>query len=86
MYPVSEAFLSAVQENTRKYEWTGKIVIEQQISVLELQDAVVTVKDYSEDINFTFWTDMENALGDSVGRYTLASTVTLLHLYRRCCK
>ena len=25
MYPVSEAFLSAVQENTRKYEWSGKI-------------------------------------------------------------
>lgn len=27
MYPVSEAFLSAVQENTRKYEWSGKITI-----------------------------------------------------------
>lgn len=25
MYPVSDAFLSAVQENTRKYYWTGKI-------------------------------------------------------------
>lgn len=25
MYPVSEAFLSAVQENTRKYEWFGMI-------------------------------------------------------------
>jgi len=25
VYPVSEAFLSAVQENTRKYEWSGKI-------------------------------------------------------------
>lgn len=25
MYPVSEAFLQAVQENTRKYHWTGKI-------------------------------------------------------------
>lgn len=25
MYPVSEAFLSAVQENTRSYYWTGKI-------------------------------------------------------------
>ena len=61
-------------------EWDGKIVIEQQISVLELQDAVVTMKDYSEDINFTFRTDMENTLGDSVGRYALASTVTLFGL------
>ena len=25
MYPVSEAFLQAVQENTRRYYWTGKI-------------------------------------------------------------
>lgn len=25
MYPVSEAFLSVVQENTRRYYWTGKI-------------------------------------------------------------
>ena len=24
MYPVSEAFLQAVQENTRRYYWTGK--------------------------------------------------------------
>ena len=25
LYPVSEDFLRAVQENTRKYYWTGKI-------------------------------------------------------------
>ena len=25
LYPVSEAFLQAVQENTRRYYWTGKI-------------------------------------------------------------
>ena len=25
MYPVSDAFLQAVQENTREYYWTGKI-------------------------------------------------------------
>ena len=25
MYPVSEAFLRAVQENTRNYRWTGQI-------------------------------------------------------------
>ena len=25
MYPVSKAFLQAVQENTRRYYWTGKI-------------------------------------------------------------
>ena len=25
MYPVSKAFLQAVQENTRHYYWTGRI-------------------------------------------------------------
>ena len=25
MYPVSKAFLQAVQENTRRYYWTGRI-------------------------------------------------------------
>lgn len=25
MYPVSEAFLQVVQENTRRYQWAGKI-------------------------------------------------------------
>ena len=25
MYPVSEAFLQTVQENTRRYYWTGRI-------------------------------------------------------------
>ena len=26
MYPVSEAFLQAVQENTRRQKWSGKII------------------------------------------------------------
>lgn len=31
MYPVSEAFLQAVQENTRRYYWTGKITTKKGI-------------------------------------------------------
>ena len=31
MYPVSEAFLSAVQENTRRYYWTGKITTKARV-------------------------------------------------------
>lgn len=61
-------------------EWDGKIVIEQQISVLELQDASVTMKGVSGDVGFTFRTDMRNAIRESVGRYALATTVTLLGL------
>lgn len=26
LYPVSEAFLQAVQENTRRYYWTGRTI------------------------------------------------------------
>ena len=26
MYPVSDDFLQAVQENTREYKWTGRLV------------------------------------------------------------
>ena len=61
-------------------EWDGKIVIEQQISVLELQEACVTMKGLSGDVGFTFRTDMRNAIWESVGRYALANTVTLLGL------
>lgn len=25
MYPVSDAFLQAIQQNTRKYYWTGRV-------------------------------------------------------------
>ena len=31
LYPVSEAFLSAVQENTRRYYWTGKITTKARV-------------------------------------------------------
>ena len=61
-------------------EWDGKIVIEQQISVLELQEASMTMKGLSGDVGFTFRTDMRNAIWESVGRYALANTVTLLGL------
>lgn len=31
MYPVSKAFLQAVQENTRKYDWSGKITTKKNV-------------------------------------------------------
>lgn len=61
-------------------EWDGKIVIEQQISVLGLPDASVTMKGLSDTAGFTFRTDMVNTIGDSVGRYALTGTVTLFGL------
>lgn len=41
MYPVSEAFLSAVQENTRRYYWTGRITtIDGVVYAFEEKDIV----------------------------------------------
>ena len=35
MYPVSEAFLQVVQENTRRYHWTGRITTKKIRTILE---------------------------------------------------
>jgi len=61
-------------------EWDGKIVMEQQISVLTFPNSVVTMKGLSGEVDITFRNDMKNVLSDSFGRYKLASTVTLFGL------
>lgn len=58
-------------------EWDGKIVIEQQISVLTLVDADVTMKGLSSDAGFTFRTDVEGGIQETVGIYSIAGTMTL---------
>ena len=35
MYPVSDAFLSVVQENTRRYHWTGRITTEKIVNFFD---------------------------------------------------
>ena len=64
-------------------EWDGKIVMEQQISVLTFPNSVVTMKGLSGEIDITFRNDMKNVLSDSFGRYNLASAVTLFGLSDR---
>lgn len=61
-------------------EWDGKIVIEQQISVLTLVDADVTMKGLSSDAGFTFRTDVEGGIQETVGIYSIAGTMTLFGL------
>lgn len=61
-------------------EWDGKIVIEQQISVLTLADADVTMKWLISDVGFAFRTDMEGSVEETVGRYSIAGAMTLLGL------
>ena len=41
MYPVSEAFLQAVQGNTRKYYWTGKITTAEGVEYPFTQEDIV---------------------------------------------
>ena len=64
-------------------EWDGKIVIEQQISVLTLVDADVTMKGLTSDDGFTFRTDMEGGIEETVGIYSIAGTMTLFGLIDR---
>ena len=46
MYPVSEAFLQAVQGNTRKYYWTGKITTAGGVEYLFDQEDIVKGSGY----------------------------------------
>ena len=61
-------------------EWDGKIVIEQQISVLKLVDADVTMKGLTSDVGVDFRTDMEGSIAETIGRYSIAGTMTLFGL------
>jgi len=61
-------------------EWDGKIVIEQQISLLTLVDADMTMKGFASDIGFTYRTDMEGGIEETVGKYMLNGKVTLFGL------
>lgn len=61
-------------------EWDGKIVIEQQISVLTLVDTDMVMKGFSSDVGFSFRTDMEGGMEETVGRYALAGNMVLLGL------
>ena len=61
-------------------EWDGKIVIEQQISVLALVDADMVMKGLTGDVGFSFRTDMEGGMEETVGRYALSGRMVLLGL------
>ena len=46
MYPVSEAFLQAVQENTRNIYWTGKITTVAGVEYSFTQEDIVKGSGY----------------------------------------
>ena len=57
MYPVSEAFLQAVQGNTRKYYWTGKITtaggVEYDVFRINIPITETAVHEYAEENELT---------------------------------
>ena len=61
-------------------EWDGKIVIEQKISLLQIPNAVVSLKSMDGNVGFKTYTDMRGGVSDEFGRYTLNNKVTLLGL------
>lgn len=80
MYPVSEAFLQAVQGNTRKYYWTGKITTVAGVEYSFMQEDIVKGSGYitaqccgnSEiELGAVYAAEMGISLFLDIDRYTL---------------
>lgn len=91
MYPVSEAFLQAVQENTRRYYWTGKITTAAGVVYEFTQEDIVKGSGYisgqccgnSEiELGTVYAAEMGISLFSQIDRYTLedAKIELLYHL------
>lgn len=87
MYPVSEAFLSAVQENTRRYYWTGKITTKAGV-VYELSEKdIVKSSGYISsqccgstemELGTVYAAEMGITLFSEIDRYTLEDALVEL--------
>ncbi|MBS6261713.1 MAG: hypothetical protein KH549_00950 [Clostridium sp.] len=93
MYPVSEAFLQAVQGNTRKYYWTGKITTVTGVEYAFTQEDIVKGSGYitaqccgnSEiELGAVYAAEMGISLFLDIDRYTLEDAkVELTYHLRR---
>ena len=92
MYPVSEAFLQAVQENTRHYYWTGRITTAVGVVYDFSQDDIVKGSGYisgqccgsSEiELGTVYAAEMGISLCLPVDRYTLEDAQVELFYYLR---
>ena len=81
MYPVSNAFLQAVQENTRKYYWTGRITTKAGVVYDFDQDDIVKGSGYISsqccgnteiELGTVYSAEMGISLFSDIDRYTLA--------------
>ena len=92
MYPVSEAFLQAVQGNTRKYYWTGKITTVTGVEYSFTQEDIVKGSGYitaqccgnSEiELGAVYAAEMGISLFLDIDRYTLEDAKVELSYHLR---
>lgn len=92
MYPVSSAFLQAVQENTRKYYWTGKITTKNGVVYNFDAEDIVKGSGYisSQCCGFTeielgtvYSVEMGITLLSDIDRYTLVDALMELTYHLR---
>ena len=92
MYPVSEAFLQAVQENTRRYHWTGRITTKRS-GVYEFgPDDIVKGSGYISsqccgnteiELGTVYSSEMGITLLSDIDRYTLQDALVELFYHLR---
>lgn len=92
MYPVSEAFLQAVQENTRRYHWSGRITTKKS-GVYEFgADDIVKGSGYISsqccgnteiELGTVYSAEMGITLLSSIDRYTLEDALVELFYHLR---
>ncbi len=92
MYPVSEAFLQAVQENTRRYHWTGRITTKKS-GVYEFgADDIVKGSGYISsqccgnteiELGTVYSSEMGITLISDIDRYTLQDALVELFYHLR---
>ena len=92
MYPVSEAFLQAVQENTRRYYWTGKITTTKGATYEFGADDIVKGSGYISsqccgsteiEIGTVYAAEMGITLLSDIDRYTLEDALVELFYHLR---
>ena len=92
MYPVSEAFLQAVQENTRRYHWTGRITTKKS-GVFEFgADDIVKGSGYISsqccgnteiELGTVYSSEMGITLLSDIDRYTLQDALVEIFYHLR---
>lgn len=92
MYPVSEAFLQAVQENTRRYYWTGRITTTKGATYEFGADDIVKGSGYISsqccssteiELGTVYAAEMGITLLSDIDRYTLEDALVELFFHLR---